>query len=165
MSAMQQLLENLSYVVTIIGLPTAIFVFYLEQRKERLNEEDEVYQMLSDNYQDFLKTVLDNNDLHLISGTGNKNLTSDQKERMHVIFAMLIALFERAYLLLYNTKHSNVQKRRWASWDDYMTEWCNREDFNNLLPVLLKGEDPEFCEYIMSVRNKIIPDDPGTNRN
>jgi hypothetical protein len=45
----------LSYVVTVIGLPMAILVFIYEQRKERESEEDEVYQLLSDNYQDFLK--------------------------------------------------------------------------------------------------------------
>jgi hypothetical protein len=42
--------ELLSYVVTVVGLPLAIYVFIFEQRKERDNEEEEVYQPLSDNY-------------------------------------------------------------------------------------------------------------------
>ena len=37
-----------SYVVTVIGLPLAICVFLYEQRKERENEEEEVYQLLSE---------------------------------------------------------------------------------------------------------------------
>ncbi len=40
--------ELLSYVVTTIGLPLAILVFVYEQKKERDNEEEEVYQLLSD---------------------------------------------------------------------------------------------------------------------
>ena len=48
----------LSNVVTVIGLPLAIAVFFFEQRKERENEEEEVYQLLSDSYQDFLKVAL-----------------------------------------------------------------------------------------------------------
>ena len=40
--------ELLSFVVTVIGLPLAIVVFAFEQRKERDNEEEEVYQLLSD---------------------------------------------------------------------------------------------------------------------
>ena len=32
--------EIASYVVTVIGLPLAIGVFLLEQRRERRNEED-----------------------------------------------------------------------------------------------------------------------------
>jgi hypothetical protein len=47
--------ELLSYVVTVVGLPLAIMTFMLEQRKERENEDEEVYQLLADNYTDFLK--------------------------------------------------------------------------------------------------------------
>jgi hypothetical protein len=57
--------ELLSYIVTTIGLPLAIVVFVYEQKKERDNEEEEVYQDLSDNYQDFLKIALEHPDLQL----------------------------------------------------------------------------------------------------
>lgn len=49
--------ELLSYVVTVVGLPVAIFTFWREQRKERENEDEETYQLLSDAYADFLKLV------------------------------------------------------------------------------------------------------------
>ncbi len=140
--------ELLSYVVTVIGLPLAIFVFLFEQRKERANEEEEVYQLLSDNYQDFLKVVLANPDLRLFSTSSTPNLSDEQRERMMVIFGMLISLFERAYLLLYDHPMSEKQRRRWRSWEDYMREWCSREDFRAALPTLVKGEDPEFVRYI-----------------
>ncbi|NOT81758.1 MAG: hypothetical protein HOP01_03400, partial [Gallionella sp.] len=51
--------ELASYIVTVIGLPMAIGVFIYEQRRERDNEEEEVYQLLSDNYQEFLKITLE----------------------------------------------------------------------------------------------------------
>jgi hypothetical protein len=147
--------EIISNIVTVFGFPFAIFIFLYEQHQERLNEEDEVYELLSDNYQDFLHTVLDNIDLHLVTFEKTNNLSIEQKERMFIIFSMLISLFERAYLLLYNPPLSNTQKRRWASWNDYMEEWCHREDFVNELPVLLKGEDPGFVQYINGLLNKI----------
>jgi hypothetical protein len=53
----------LSYVVTTIGLPLAIVVFVYEQKKERDNEDQEVYQLLSDNYQDLLRMALGHPDL------------------------------------------------------------------------------------------------------
>jgi len=74
--------ELMSYVVTVIGLPLAIAVFFFEQRKERENEEEEVYQLLSDNYQDFLKTALDNPDLRLFSSSQTPDLNAEQRERM-----------------------------------------------------------------------------------
>ncbi|MBI3897029.1 MAG: hypothetical protein HY308_01900 [Gammaproteobacteria bacterium] len=146
--------ELLSYVVTVVGLPLAIFVFIYEQRKERANEEDEVYQALSDNYQDFLRVVLDNPDLRLFVPTSTPNLTDEQRQRMMIIFDMLISLFERAYLLLHEHAMSPIQLRRWRSWEDYMGEWCEREDFRTALPTLLKGEDPEFVRYIQAVATR-----------
>ena len=143
--------ELLSYVVTAIGLPLAIIVFLLEQRKERDNEEDEVYQLLSDNYQDFLKVVLANPDLRLFSAEKTPQLTAEQRERMLIIFGMLISLFERAYLLLYENNMTPKQMRRWCSWEDYMREWCQRADFRAALPELLRGEDPDFVKCIQAL--------------
>jgi DNA/RNA endonuclease G (NUC1) len=49
------------------------------------------------------------------------------------------------------------QRRRWASWEDYMREWCRREDFVALLPQLLRGEDPDFAEYIKGIAREELP--------
>jgi len=143
--------ELLSYVVTVIGLPLAISVFIFEQRKERDNEEEEVYQLLSDNYQEFLKIALEHPDLRLFASEETAALSVEQRERMFIIFSMLISLFERAYLLLYEDAMTEKQSRRWRSWEDYMGEWCNRADFRSALPALLRGEDPEFAAYIRNL--------------
>lgn len=148
--------ELLSFVVTVIGLPLAIVVFIYEQRKERDNEEEEVYQLLSDNYQDFLKVALANPDLGLFSPGLTPALTEQQKERMVIIFSMLVSLFERAFLLLYEENPSPKQLRRWRSWEDYMREWCQRADFRALLPSLLRGEDPAFVQYV----NALLASEP-----
>src|SRR5690606_13272864 len=108
----------MGYVVTVIGLPLAIVVFLYEQRKERENEEEEVYQLLSDNYQDFLKVALENPDLRLFSTTETPVLSEEQHERLLIIFSMLTSLFERAYLLLYEDEMKPKQARRWNSWED-----------------------------------------------
>ena len=143
--------ELASFAVTVVGLPFAIGVFLIQQRKERENEEEEAYQMLSDAYNDFLKVVLTNADLQLRSSAALPNPTPEQNERMRVIFDMLIALFERAYLVAYKEHMTPTESRRWNSWDDFMREWCRRDDFHNALPLLLRGEDPGFQRYIRRV--------------
>jgi hypothetical protein len=140
--------ELLSYVVTVVGLPFAILVYIHDQRKERENEDEEVYQLLSDNYQEFLKVALENPDLRLFSAESAADLSPEQRERKLIVFNMLVSLFERAYLVLYDDAMSDKQARRWRSWEDYMREWCARPDFRNSLPQLLRGEDPEFVAYI-----------------
>jgi hypothetical protein len=144
-------LELASLVVTVVGLPFAIGVFLFEQRKERENEEEEQYQHLSDAYNAFLKIVLDNADLQLRTHEPLPDPSNEQRERMLVIFDMLISLFERAFLVAYKDEMDATERRRWNSWDDYMREWCRRDDFFNALPLLLRGEDPAFQSYIKRV--------------
>ncbi|MDP2246898.1 MAG: hypothetical protein Q8J65_02110 [Nitrosomonadales bacterium] len=146
--------ELLSYIVTVFGLPMAIFAFIMEQRKERENEDEEVYQLLTADYTDFLKLVMANPDLQLRSQCETANLSAEQQERVQVLFEILISLFERAYLLSYDDKMTRKQERRWLSWEDFMHEWCEREDFRKLLPRLLQGEDPDFSAYIMKLSNR-----------
>lgn len=146
--------ETASFVVTVIALPFAIFLFLYEQRKERDSEEEEAYQLLQDAYNDFLKIVLDNPDLQLRSASARTDLTDEQRERTLIIFEMLIALFERAYIVSYEPDMRGLPLRRWHSWDDYMREWCRRDDFYYQLPQMLRGEDEDFARYIRIVADE-----------
>jgi len=146
-----------SYVVTIIGLPFAILVYLIEQRRERKNEAEEIYQRLSDEYREFLKLVLDNADLQLLRQRGPAAaLTEEQNERKQAIFGILIAIFERSYLLVYEEQMDRQTRRLWQSWEDYMRDWCKRDDFRALLPSLLEGEDEEFREHITRIANESV---------
>lgn len=144
-------MEFLSYAVTVIGLPLAIAVFVHEQRRERHNEEEEIYQQLSDDYQDFLKLALDHADLKLFSKQRPLALDEEQQERRDILFGILVSLFERAYLLVYEPDMPRQTRRLWQSWEDYMREWCRHRDFRDALPELLRGEDEDFCAHITRI--------------
>jgi hypothetical protein len=147
--------ELASYLVTVIGLPFAIWVFIKQERAERENEEEEAYLLLATAYNDFLKVVLAHSDLHLRSTQALEGATAEQRERMLVIFDMLVSLFERAYLVAWKPEMSDTEQRRWNSWDDYMREWCARDDFYFQLPQLLRGEDAGFQTYIQDVAQDV----------
>jgi hypothetical protein len=151
MSLLEQL-EGLSYLVTIIGLPFAIWIFLAERRKQRLNDDEEVYLQLADDYEKFLKLVLDHPDLHLMTqGEQLPALTPDQLERRNVLFEILTSIFERAYILVYEDSMSGQIARLWSTWEDYMRAWCRRPDFREMLPKLLEGEDPDFQAHIRRI--------------
>lgn len=153
--------QVLANVVTVFGLPLAIYIFIHEQRKERDNEDEEVYQLLSDAYIDFLKLVLQHPDLKIRTQHATPDLNEEQQERMQVLFEILISLFERAYLTAYDENMTPRQKRRWHSWHDFMREWCRREDFRSALPTLLQGEDEDFSRYIRQiVKTERLSDGP-----
>lgn len=138
----------LSNIVTVFGLPLAIYVFIYEQHKERDDAKESAYLMLSDAYAEFLRLVIANPDLRLRSQPSILHPTEEQRERMLAMFDILVSLFERAYILAYEERMSGDQLRRWRSWEDYMREWCRRDDFRTVLPELLQGEDPAFADYI-----------------
>ena len=143
--------EVASYVVTVIGLPLAIGVFLYEQRRERANEEAEAYLLLSNAYNEFLKVVLENPDLHLYTNAPTPDLTTEQTERMMVLLDMLMSLFERAYLTAWSSRMTAAQQRRWNSWEDFMREWIRRDDFFAAMPKLLAGEDPDFAAHLRAL--------------
>lgn len=147
-----EILEALSYAVTIVGLPLAILVYVLDRRKERMNDDEEVYLQLADDYEKFLKLVLENADLRLMTAkVGAVQLTEEQLERRDVLFEILIALFERAYILVYEEKMTRQATRLWLTWEDYMRAWCRRADFRGMLPKLLEGEDVDFGRHITRI--------------
>lgn len=141
-------LEAASYVVTVIGLPFAIGVYFYDQRRDRQNDEEEIFLRLSDEYADFMRLVIDNADLRLLSPAAPAPLSDEQLERKQALFAILVSLFERAYVLVYEERMNRQQARLWQSWEDYMHEWCQRKDFRAALPGLLQGEDPGFVATI-----------------
>lgn len=150
--------ELASYVVTVVGLPFAIVVFMLEQRKERQNEDEEIYQKLSDEYADFSKLLLANADLRLMSDEiPDETLTPEQRERKKIIFDILISLFERAFILVHEENMSPQTRRLWSTWDDYIRSWCRRDDFRKGLPDMLEGEDPEFSSLILKIAAEAAP--------
>ena len=145
-------LEAISYLVTAIGLPFALWVFMQEQRKEREKDDEEIYLKLADDYESFLKLILKHADLRLLAPPDQQPAyTDEQLERRHVLFEILIAQFERAYILVYDQKMSHQATRLWQTWDDYIRSWCRRSDFRAELDQLLEGEDPDFQRYIRTV--------------
>lgn len=154
-----------SYLVTIIGLPLAVYVLWRENRAARANElkeieqrDEETYLRLSEQYAEFVEAVLRYPELGLHPRLPEAfDLPPEAQARKLLFFEMLIALFERAYILLHEDTLDAQGARRWRSWADYMEQWCGRRDFREALPALLSGEDPAFSQYILALRDG-LPD-------
>lgn len=151
-----QFWELLSYVVTVLGLPLALYAFWREMRAERENEqkeleqrEDEIYVQLSQQYSAFLENVLAHPGLDLLNEQAQpKDLSAEQRARKAVYYEMLLALFERAYILLYEEGPNPAAGRRWGSWADFLADWLRRPDFRSYVLNNLEGEDPGFAAYV-----------------
>lgn len=149
--------EFLSNMVTVLGLPVALFAIWREMRAERRNEmkeieqrEDNIYVELSQQYSGFLETVLAHPELDLMAEDAvEAELTPAQIKMKQVYFEMLIALFERAFILLYEEGATGAAARRWQSWTDYVDWWLAKSDFRAYAMKNLGGEDAEFAAFMM----------------
>jgi hypothetical protein len=147
-----QYFEFLSYVATIAGIPTALWVFMHEEKKERQSEQEEIYDKLMDHYDDILARLFEHPDID----QHNKPIDDPELNRQQkILYEMLINLFERAYILLYGESEL-AYKRMWNSWEDYIALWVSRPNFSEMLPTLVKGEDPDFVAYIARLSNQTL---------
>ncbi len=142
-----QWFELLSYVATIIGVPVAIWAFMREEEKERLSEQEEIYDKLMGHYDDILSRLFEHPDLD----QHDKPLEDAELRRQQkILYEMLINLFERAFILLYGEKEI-AYRRMWNSWEDYIRHWTAKPNYREALPELVLGEDLEFVAYMSRV--------------
>lgn len=150
---MTEALATMSAIVTVLGLPFAIFLYWMQRTRAREDEDRAIYESLTSSYNEFLILILKNSDLRLLSPDRKIELTTDQEERSRALFELLVSLFEQAYILSCSRKMSKQQVRRWAAWENYMRQWCSRDDFSDRLDSLLEGDDPQFIQYIKGLKD------------
>lgn len=139
-----QWMQMLSYAATMIGIPIALWTFIHQERKDRRVEQQEIYDELLEHYTQILDRLLRYPDLDV----HNQPLQSEEdRRRQRIIYAMLISLFERAFIMLHG-ENDAAYKRMWNSWVDNIGEWSSKPNFRALLPELMLGEDPEFAAFM-----------------
>lgn len=139
-----ELMELLSYVATVIGIPLAIVTFMAQERKERQSEQEEIYDQLMDHYDDIKEKLFEYPELD----QHDTALTDPESfRRQRILYEMLISLFERAFILLHG-ETDPAYRRMWNSWIDYIEYWTSRPNFREALPDMMRGEDPDFTAFI-----------------
>jgi hypothetical protein len=146
---LKDILEALSYVATIIGIPVAIAVFLSEKRKDRLQQERETYVEANGRYIDYLTMCLEHPDLDCFEFS--KDDPDLQKAEMDVkkvtAFTVLISLLEAGYVL-YRDQHTSARSTQWRGWHDYMVSWSQRPDFRRAWPILGPQFDSDFVQHM-----------------
>ena len=135
--------EMLSYVVTVLGLPAAIFLYFKDNTKERLAEQQEIDGQLKEEYNDILDNLIEHPELD----RHDKPLSGDQALQQARIYQKLIGCFETSFIRLYDRPERDLQ-RMWYSWQDIIDEWLRQPNFAQALPQLLVGEDENFAIYM-----------------
>lgn len=144
-----EFMEFLSYVATVVGIPLALGTFIMQERKERQNEQEEIYDKLMAHYTGIQEKLFQFPELDV----HDKPLANpEDARRQHILYQMVVSLFERAYILLANETDPEY-RRMWNSWEDYIREWIRHPNFCEALPRLMEGEDKDFVAYMAAISN------------
>lgn len=146
-----EVLQAISSIMLILGLPFAVLAFVLDRRKARQNEISEIYINLGDSYFDFVRMTLSAPDANIWEKHDNLDLNSREIGQKWALFEALVSLFERAYIFSYDAGKTGDNARNWRPWETSMREWCARADFSEWLPDLVADEDPDFARYILEL--------------
>lgn len=154
-----QIVANL---VTILGLPLAIFIFYQEKQRERRDREYGTYNALDDKYIAFLEQCLEKPDLNVFDFDLPRDSSADdeswRKSRQEqILFTILISILERAFLM-YQDQDTEVKERQYKGWVGYMEDYCKRENFRRLWPQLGPQFDTGFVEFMNGLVERTRPE-------
>ncbi|MEK6479681.1 hypothetical protein WJR50_19215 [Catalinimonas sp. 4WD22] len=149
-------LEIGALLVTLFGVPSAIYVYWQQKSKERKEREYGTYNALDDKYIDFLNLCLENHDLDIyhIAKKGKSEYSPEQNARELIIFEILISLFERAFLM-YRDQDSKIKKLQWEGWNRYMEDWMQRDNFRRAWERLGTQWELNFENHMKEVYRKV----------
>jgi len=155
---MNDFLQIITHLVTIVGLPLAIWLYLQEQRRARHERAYGAWHTLDNQYLHFLELCLARPELDVLDSplpdSGEATPARIRQER--VLFGMLLGLFQRAYVM-YNDQTTDVEERQWSEWVARMREFGARENFRLVWLELGPRFDAEFVSFMDEL---MAPDAP-----
>ncbi|MCI0521881.1 MAG: hypothetical protein L0Z70_16675 [Chloroflexi bacterium] len=150
-----QYFELLAYAAAILGIPSAIFAYVREKRRERLEREYGTYNALDEKYIEYLRWVVEHPrlDLYYLPLEQPVVLTPEEKIQQYAMFETLVSLLERAFLM-YRDQSNRIKQKQWAGWNDYMEDWCKRDNFRALWEILGVQFDGDFEKHMRALMEK-----------
>lgn len=125
-----KLLEITNHLITVFGVPAAIYVFLREQKLMRREREYGTYDALDNKYIELQQLCLQHPELDVFDTPYESppHLTPEQKKQEEAICLIRLSIFERAYLMYKRSSLSN-RKEQWDGWNTEIREWFERPNF------------------------------------
>lgn len=152
------LIDIVASVIVILGVPTGLFQYFRNTKRERINNEYSAYNTTDQSYMDFLKICFENPQLDIFDipdrSPAAKLSPTDSKKEL-IAFTMLICIFERAYFI-YENAPSGVVSRQWGGWKEYIADYCRRPNFQNAWKHSGSQFDEDFQKFMQDIMDNIL---------
>lgn len=143
------ILETLSYIAVVLGIPIAVVEYKRTKKKEQLDRDYGTYNALDDKFIEFQKLCLQYPYLDVFHLSDEKPvaLTGQQIKEELIALTWLISIFERAFLM-YSHASNEAKEKQKPGWDMYINEYCKRKNFIAAWNKAGGAFDTEFVKYI-----------------
>ena len=148
METLAQYLEITTFIITILGVPFAIFMYLAEQKMQRAEREYGTYDALDDKYIELQQLCLQYPKLDIFD-TPFKNpneLTEEDQKQEEAILLIRISIFERAFLM-YQREAAKAKNDQWDGWKLEILEWLERQNFWDIWEEHKQYYDKSFVGY------------------
>ena len=149
LTKLKDILESLSYLAILLGIPIGIYQYRSAKRKEQLDREYGTYNALDEKFIEFQNLCLQfpHLDIFDIPDSTFSGPNSVKKKQELIAFTILFAIFERAYLM-YRDQSTEIKEKQWVGWNKYIGEFFERENFQSAW--LISGEtfDADYQTYM-----------------
>lgn len=141
-------LETATYIITILGLPLALYIYIDEQKTQRAEREYGTYDALDDKYIELQQLCLQYPKLDIFDSpfiSPNK-LTEEDEKQEEAILLIRISIFERAFLM-YQREAAKAKENQWYGWEVDIIEWLERKNFKDIWEVHKQYYDKTFVQH------------------
>ena len=131
LEAAANLVTALGFIITIGGLFFALRTYRAERERERLERAYGTFDDLDNKYVEFMYKCTEYPRLDFFSVPAPKDRRIDDADLMieRAMFAVLISIFERAYLMFERHADREARERQYPGWVECMKTYCTRDSF------------------------------------
>jgi hypothetical protein len=152
--------ERLVPLATLVSVGIAVALFVQAQTHEREAREREAarareirvsdaFNALDDKYIDYVKLCMQHPELDAFDTPLKRTrpATVEEKRGESMMFAILLSVMERSYLM-YRDQSDSFKKDQWSAWETYVKSWLGRENFLDEWAKTKTEFDPAFVAFL-----------------
>lgn len=146
---LQSIAEIISSIMIIVGVPLSVFKYWQAKNRERNESEYKTYDVVDEKYIQFQQLCFQHPRLD-IGPTPNvttHELTEAEKKQEMLAFTILLSLFERTFIM-YSPQSTEMKESQWKGWEQYLGEYCRRENFRRAWKLYGYSYDVEFQKRV-----------------
>jgi hypothetical protein len=129
----KDLLEALSYLAALLGIPIFLFTFISNIRRERREADMNAFAEADARYHDWNMAIMSYPHLDVSwyqNGVRRNDLTEEERHQQDLLFEILTRIIERAFLV-YRMSSSSVRHSQWSGWDQFATDYCAKPNYRD----------------------------------